>query len=175
VTSRARWIGFVAAASRDLVRRRSGVRPGHWGKLCHDRASLTASAQGVQAGQQRQLGEEHFATDFAADIPKEKAAFMAMSQVPISTDSFTHKVVNPAWKNKPAWYMVGRPRPVDQSGPGAHDGEACQSQDDRSECEPCRLHLSSEGDGEAHRRRRHLYARPSIGCELNKCLCMPAG
>ena len=31
---------------------------------------------------------------------------MAISQVPISTDSFTHKVTNPAWKNKPTWYMV---------------------------------------------------------------------
>jgi hypothetical protein len=31
---------------------------------------------------------------------------MAIAQVPISTDSFTHKVTNPAWKNKPTWYMV---------------------------------------------------------------------
>jgi hypothetical protein len=44
--------------------------------------------------------------NFAADISPEKAAFMAISQVPISTDSFTHKVTNPAWKNKPTWYMV---------------------------------------------------------------------
>src|ERR1700731_2845943 len=52
------------------------------------------------------IEQEHFAADFAADIPPEKAAFMAISQVPISTDSFTHKVTNPAWKNKPTWYMV---------------------------------------------------------------------
>jgi pimeloyl-ACP methyl ester carboxylesterase len=26
--------------------------------------------------------------------------------VPISTDAFTHKVTNPAWKAKPTWYMV---------------------------------------------------------------------
>ena len=31
---------------------------------------------------------------------------MAISQVPISTDSFTHQVKNPAWKFKPTWYMV---------------------------------------------------------------------
>jgi len=49
---------------------------------------------------------EHFAADFAADIPNDKAAFMAVSQVPISTDSFTHKVTSPAWKTKPTWYMV---------------------------------------------------------------------
>src|SRR3984893_4594614 len=52
------------------------------------------------------IEQEHFAADFAADIPKEKAAFMAISQVPISTDSCTHKVRNPAWRHKPTWYMV---------------------------------------------------------------------
>jgi pimeloyl-ACP methyl ester carboxylesterase len=50
--------------------------------------------------------EEQFAADFAADISPEKAWFMAISQVPISTDSFTHKVTKPAWKTKPTWYMV---------------------------------------------------------------------
>src|SRR4029077_1918426 len=52
------------------------------------------------------IDEAHFAADFAADIPREEAEFMAISQVPISTDAFTHKVTNPAWKNKPTWYMV---------------------------------------------------------------------
>src|SRR5579862_7569164 len=52
------------------------------------------------------IEEAHFAADFAADIPREKAEFMAISQVPISTDSFTHQVKNPAWKHKPTWYMV---------------------------------------------------------------------
>ena len=52
------------------------------------------------------IEQAHFAADFAADIPPEKAAFMAISQVPISTDAFTHKVTNPAWKTKPTWYMV---------------------------------------------------------------------
>ena len=52
------------------------------------------------------IDEAHFAADFAADIPPEEAEFMAISQVPISTDSFTHQVKNPAWKNKPTWYMV---------------------------------------------------------------------
>jgi pimeloyl-ACP methyl ester carboxylesterase len=58
------------------------------------------------------IEQEHFAADFAADIPKEKAAFMAISQVPISTDSFTHKVTNPAWRHKPTgtWWppKIGR-------------------------------------------------------------------
>jgi len=52
------------------------------------------------------IEQDHFAADFAADIPTEQAAFMAIAQVPISTDAFTHKVSSPAWKNKPTWYMV---------------------------------------------------------------------
>jgi pimeloyl-ACP methyl ester carboxylesterase len=52
------------------------------------------------------IEQEQFAADFAADIPKDQAAFMAVSQVPISTDAFTHKVSKPAWKSKPTWYMV---------------------------------------------------------------------
>jgi pimeloyl-ACP methyl ester carboxylesterase len=52
------------------------------------------------------IEQEHFAADFAADIPAAESHFMAISQVPISTDSFTHKVTNPAWKSKRTWYMV---------------------------------------------------------------------
>jgi pimeloyl-ACP methyl ester carboxylesterase len=52
------------------------------------------------------IEQEHFVADFAADAPADKAAFMALSQVPISTDAFTHPVTSPAWKTKPTWYMV---------------------------------------------------------------------
>src|ERR1700726_3442974 len=47
------------------------------------------------------IDEAHFVGDFAADIPRDEAEFMAISQVPISTDSPTHPVTNPAWKHKP--------------------------------------------------------------------------
>ncbi len=52
------------------------------------------------------IEQAHFAADFAADISPEVSHYMALSQVPISTDSFTHKVTSPAWKTKPVWYMV---------------------------------------------------------------------
>ena len=52
------------------------------------------------------IEQDHFAADFAADVPPAVSHFMAISQVPISTDSFTHKVTSPAWKTKPTWYMV---------------------------------------------------------------------
>jgi pimeloyl-ACP methyl ester carboxylesterase len=52
------------------------------------------------------IEHDHFAADFAADISPAESHYMAISQVPISTDSFTHKVTSPAWKTKPTWYMV---------------------------------------------------------------------
>jgi pimeloyl-ACP methyl ester carboxylesterase len=52
------------------------------------------------------IDQAHFAADFAADLPPSLSHFMAISQVPISGDSFTHKVASPAWKTKPSWYMV---------------------------------------------------------------------
>lgn len=52
------------------------------------------------------INQEQFAADFAADVPPAVSHFMAIAQVPISTDAFTHKVTNPAWKTKSTWYMV---------------------------------------------------------------------
>lgn len=52
------------------------------------------------------IDQAQFAADFAADVPPSVSHFMAISQVPISTDSFTHKVTSPAWKTKPSFYMV---------------------------------------------------------------------
>jgi pimeloyl-ACP methyl ester carboxylesterase len=52
------------------------------------------------------IDQPHFAADFAADVPPAVSGFMAVSQVPISTDAFTHKVTNPAWKTKRTFYMV---------------------------------------------------------------------
>jgi pimeloyl-ACP methyl ester carboxylesterase len=47
-----------------------------------------------------------FASDFAADVPRAKAEFMAISQVLISAEAFTAQIKSPAWKSKPSWYMV---------------------------------------------------------------------
>ncbi len=52
------------------------------------------------------IEQEQFAADFAADVPPDVSHFMAVSQVPISTEAFTHKITSPAWKTKPTWYMV---------------------------------------------------------------------
>ena len=47
-----------------------------------------------------------FHADFCADVPEDKAAFMAESQVLVSADSLTSAIKTPAWKSKPSWYMV---------------------------------------------------------------------
>ncbi|NGZ87042.1 alpha/beta fold hydrolase [Duganella aceris] len=50
----------------------------------------------------------HFHEDFAADVPKEDAEFMARSQIPPDLRVNNTTVSNPAWRNKPVWYMVAK-------------------------------------------------------------------
>lgn len=49
---------------------------------------------------------EQFPTDFAADVPKELAQFMAISQVPISAAIFDAKATVSAWAQKPSYAVV---------------------------------------------------------------------
>jgi pimeloyl-ACP methyl ester carboxylesterase len=52
------------------------------------------------------LDRDKFAASFAADVPADLAAFMADSQVPWGVDALTGAVSQPAWRTKPAWYLV---------------------------------------------------------------------
>ena len=52
------------------------------------------------------LDKARFADSFAADVNKEKAQFMADSQVPWGLDALNGAVTEPAWKSKPSWYLV---------------------------------------------------------------------
>jgi pimeloyl-ACP methyl ester carboxylesterase len=52
------------------------------------------------------LDKAKFPASFAADIDKEKAAFMADSQVPWGVEALSGKISEPAWKTKPSWYLV---------------------------------------------------------------------
>jgi pimeloyl-ACP methyl ester carboxylesterase len=72
----------------------------------HSPASATSKAFKPDNSGNWWIEQAQFAADFAADVPAGVSRFMAISQVPISTDAFTHKVTNPAWKTKPTWYMV---------------------------------------------------------------------
>jgi len=49
---------------------------------------------------------EAFHQDFAADVPKSVAHFMAISQVPIAAASFDAKVKATAWSEKPSYAVV---------------------------------------------------------------------
>jgi len=49
-----------------------------------------------------------FPADFAADLPKKQAEFMANSQMPAADAVFLAVIQNPAWKTKPSWYMVAK-------------------------------------------------------------------
>ncbi len=52
------------------------------------------------------LDREKFAASFAADVDKEKAEFMAYSQVPWGIEALNGTISQPAWKTKPSWYLV---------------------------------------------------------------------
>jgi pimeloyl-ACP methyl ester carboxylesterase len=51
---------------------------------------------------------ESFPADFAADVPKSLARFMAISQAPISTASFSAQTTVAAWSQKPSYAVVSR-------------------------------------------------------------------
>jgi len=52
------------------------------------------------------LDKAKFHASFAADVDKEKAAFMADSQVPWGVEALSGTISEPAWKTKPSWYLV---------------------------------------------------------------------
>ena len=52
------------------------------------------------------LDKAKFAEAFAADVDPATASFMADSQVPWGVEALAGAVTNPAWKNKPSYYLV---------------------------------------------------------------------
>jgi pimeloyl-ACP methyl ester carboxylesterase len=52
------------------------------------------------------LDRVKFAASFAGDLPAEKAAFMADSQVPWGVEALGGTISEPAWKTKPSWYLL---------------------------------------------------------------------
>jgi pimeloyl-ACP methyl ester carboxylesterase len=53
-----------------------------------------------------QVKPESFPSDFAADVPRSVAQFMAISQVPISAAIFDAKATNAAWSSKPSFAVI---------------------------------------------------------------------
>jgi pimeloyl-ACP methyl ester carboxylesterase len=52
------------------------------------------------------LDRDKFAESFAGDLPRAQAEFMAASQVPWGLEALNGPVSQPAWRIKPAWYLV---------------------------------------------------------------------
>jgi pimeloyl-ACP methyl ester carboxylesterase len=52
------------------------------------------------------LDKTKFAASFAADLPKDKADFMANSQLPWGVAALEGAVTEAAWRSKPSWYLV---------------------------------------------------------------------
>ena len=52
------------------------------------------------------LDKTKFAASFAADLPKDKADFMANSQLPWGVSALEGAVTEAAWRSKPSWYLV---------------------------------------------------------------------
>ena len=52
------------------------------------------------------LDREKFHDSFAGDVSDEQAEFMADSQVPWGVDALGGTINDPAWRNKPSWYLV---------------------------------------------------------------------
>jgi len=55
-----------------------------------------------------QVKPDAFPGDFAADVPKPMARFMAISQVPIAADIFSAKTTVAAWSQKPSYAVVAK-------------------------------------------------------------------
>jgi len=51
------------------------------------------------------LDNEKFPESFAGDVPRDKAEFMASSQVPWGLEALNGAVTTPAWKTKPSFYL----------------------------------------------------------------------
>jgi pimeloyl-ACP methyl ester carboxylesterase len=71
-------------------------------------AKMPAAAKSIVpiGGGYLAVDQQAFPQDFAADLPKAVAHFMAISQVPISGEAFSANATVAAWKDKPAYAVV---------------------------------------------------------------------
>lgn len=52
------------------------------------------------------LDRDKFHQSFAGDLPADRAAFLADSQVPWGVDALGGPITESAWRTKPSWYLV---------------------------------------------------------------------
>ena len=64
------------------------------------------TGQGAQTAVEFAINPAHFHDTFAADLPAEQAAVMAVTQRPEASLAFSEPSGVPAWKTLPAWAVV---------------------------------------------------------------------
>ena len=52
------------------------------------------------------IAPSRFHAQFAADLPADEGEFEARSQIPTAAIAFATPITGPAWRTKPAWYVV---------------------------------------------------------------------
>ena len=90
---------YVAAMQPDIGESLSDLE----GKMPGAAKSIGPVGDGLLA-----IDPDAFASDFAADAPKPLARFMAISQVPVSSEAFDAKATVAAWKQKPSYAVVSK-------------------------------------------------------------------
>jgi pimeloyl-ACP methyl ester carboxylesterase len=71
------------------------------------RPAAYPNGPGGNPGQEFYIDQGMFHDVFCADLPAEQAAYMAVSQRPISEVSFGEPMSVPAWKTLPSWFAIG--------------------------------------------------------------------
>ena len=116
------------------------------------------------------LDKAKFAASFAADVAKEKAEFMADSQVPWGVEALSGTISEPAWKTKPSWYLVATDdKMIPPRGPAVHV-QARGLDGCRGQGQSRGLRVEAGSGGRAHRKGRQ---RCETGGELGLCRVGP--
>lgn len=87
----------------------AAFQPGKGESLLSLASSKPAGGMNIREtkdGKYLYLDPSAFAADFAADLPKDEAAFLAKSQVFAAKAAFSAKVDDPAWRTKKSWSIV---------------------------------------------------------------------
>ena len=95
--SEVKGLVYIAAVAPDANEKPSELRS----KFAPATNNVVKSADGFLT-----IDQATFHDDFAADVPKADADFMARSQVPISEKAVTASVGEAAWHSKPSWYAI---------------------------------------------------------------------
>ncbi|MEK1893166.1 MAG: alpha/beta hydrolase [Rhizobium sp.] len=74
--------------------------------LAGSKPPAATSIKETKDGKYLYLDPSAFHADFAADVPKGEAAFLAQSQVFAAKEALTTKVGDPAWRTKKSWSIV---------------------------------------------------------------------